>query len=581
MRLPRLTAIRPRLMLIVAVALAPLALASIVQALLNFHAYRRQTDGILQQTALYVAYNEQSVFAEAGRLLDTLARNPASTAHPQGCWRVLKDVLIGSMPIVNITRVDAEGRIVCMAAVAPPRPGYAKLKWWPLLRASNRTVVGNQFESRLLHRPLLPIALPLHNRHGAFVGALSASVDLGWLEAARQISRLPQGTLSLILDSDGNVLASNRAAPAGLAKAVVRHARDAHQQVFAVATGDGTRWRWVVEPIGISDKLVALGIPEPRFFGSLAPYLLADILITVLIVVSTCAAIWLGAEWLVVRWTHYLKRVAMAYARNHFALALDDLNAAPDEFRLLGCEMERMAGAIQDRDRTLSEALERQSAMTREIHHRVKNNLQIVSSLVNIYAGNVSNYVARGAFRQIIARIDALTLIQRLAEGNESEPAVDMEVLLDQLAEQIRTLAAENRHSLPLTLAVERCFLPPDTATPIALFAIEALTFDLFQARPDMRERGARLAFTCSDGGYLLVVENASPGILPGRSSLADRVMRSLAEQLRGRCTIDQLDGGGCRLTLKAPVSASAVNADASPEPGNVYALDTARQRQG
>jgi hypothetical protein len=56
-------------MLIVGLALAPLALASIIQAVLNFNAYQGETNRILVQTALYAAYNEQSIFTRAESLL--------------------------------------------------------------------------------------------------------------------------------------------------------------------------------------------------------------------------------------------------------------------------------------------------------------------------------------------------------------------------------------------------------------------------------------------------------------------------------------------------------------------------------
>ena len=562
-------------MLFVGLALAPLALASIVQAVLNFRAYQRETDHILVQTALYAAYSEQNIFTRAEQVLHSLARRPETTEAKADCYRALSDALIGAMPIVNLTRVDANGRIICMGAVTPDRPIYAKLSWWSELRRSDRIIVGNQFASKILNRTLLPIALPLKDVEGRFAGAISASVDLNWIENAPQVTKLPEGTLSMIIDSSGKVLAANHTIAPSIPAAVLEKRKAARTRVFTVDSDAGKRWRWVAEPIGISDKYVAFGIPEPRLFGTFRSYLLADVLLTLAIVVATCAAIWLGTEWLVVRWTVYLKRVAIAYGRNHFTLSLDDIEDAPDEFRLLGREMKRMALAIQERDRNLSLALEQQSEMTREIHHRVKNNLQIVSSLIAIYAQNIANPVAKSAFRQIITRVDALTLIQRQIEKNESEPILNMPLLFELLGDQVRTLATESNQVFRLSLEVEPLWLPPDLATPITLFAIEALSFDIFLPWPDQRLRTVGLAFSRGSSGYLLRIDEATAGALPTPGSLSARILRSLADQLRGRYTLEPSPDGGETLILRIPAAQSTTIAN--DEGSNILAMTRSR----
>lgn len=566
-------------MLVVALALAPLALASVIQAVLNFRAYQQETDRILVQTALYAAYSEQNVFTRAEQLLRSLARRPELTDQTSDCFASLSDALIGALPIVNFTRVNAAGDVICMGLVAPNKPIYARLSWWPALRKADRVIIGNQFNSPLLKRPLLPIAIPLHHKDGSFAGAISASVDLHWLETAPQVTKLPDGALSLILGATGQVLAANMAPPDGMAAAVLAYAQNRKQRVFTINSGAGQRWRWVAEPIGASDKFVAFGIPEPRLFGTFRGYLLADVLLTLLIVLATCAAIWLGTEWLVVRWTLYLKRVAVAYGRNHFGLSLSDMATAPVEFRRLGHAMKRMAIAIQERDHNLSKALERQFAMTREIHHRVKNNLQIVSSLIAIYAQNIANPVARSAFRQLIARVDALTLIQRLIEKSDTEPTVDMEVLFDQLADQVRTLAAEAGQRLNLKITIGHRWLASDIATPLVLFAIEALTYDIFLNRPELRRRSVALEFVKTETEYVLSIDDEGAGALPSGTSLSERVLRCLTEQLRGRLSSEPL-ARGSRLVLHVPLDVSLARDETNDPAENVYNLDAVRSRQ-
>ncbi len=90
------------------------------------------------------------------------------------------------------------------------------------------------------------------------------------------------------------------------------------------------------------------------------------------------------------------------------------LDGAPTEFRLLGEGMSEMAAAIQERDRNLREAIAQKTMLVREVHHRVKNNLQIVMSLLSLQAGRVRDPAATEALRQARARINALALVHRI-----------------------------------------------------------------------------------------------------------------------------------------------------------------------
>lgn len=554
--------VRLRLMLVVGIALAPLAIASIVQAVLNFRAYQRETDRILRQTSLYAAYSEQNVFVRVEQLLRAFARHPEKTATPPTCYAELSDALVGANPIINLTRVDANGQVICMGAIPLGKPIQTRIYWWDALRKANDIIFYNQVDSHVLGKIVMPIAVPIHNKDGSFSGAISAAIDLNWLESTPQLNKLPDGTLSMIINGDGRVLAANHPPPMGITKAVASNA--GHQKIFSVNTSEGKRWRWVAERIGNSDKFVAFGVPEPRLLGNFTGYLLADVLLTLLIVAATVLAIWLGTEWLVIRWTHYLKRVAVAYGRNHFTLSLDDLKSAPNEFRLLGREMKRMAVAIQERDRNLSLALERQFDMTREIHHRIKNNLQIVSSLITLYSQNLADPEAKTAFRQITARVNALTLLQRQIEQSDTKPILDVPLLFSLVAEQLRELAAEHEQVLSITIEAEPHWLAPDVVTPLMLFFIEAISYNIFSRPDDRNRRNVTLALVADGENYILTIEEKNNHIFPREDTLSGRMLRSLTDQLRGQYSTD-LHVDRTVLVLRMPAGVNSKDQPSAP----------------
>lgn len=553
MRLPN--SLRPRLLLIVAVALAPLVLVAIIQTNLNYRAREQEVDRILRDTALYATRSEQSLFVRSEQFLSAVASRPELRQGTDECSRMLFTAKIGAIAFRDITLLDAEGRVVC-TAVSSSRPSdNSRFSWWPTVHAHHGIVIGNQFISPADHRAVLPVALPLHDRSGAFAGALTASLDAEWLRRTMQNGRLPPEALMLVFDRSGHIIASSQAVPPGLVRSILTHALN-RERIFATTADGGKKWRWAAETLGGADAFIAFGMPEPRLVGLSRVHYLANVILPILMVILASIAIWLGTEWHVIRWTTYLKRVSAAYARTHFSLRLEALDEAPDEFRVLGHEMKNMASAIRDRDYTLSYALEQKSAMAREIHHRVRNNLQIVSSLINIYSRNIFDHEAETAFKQIVARVDALTLIQRLIEKNDTDPTVDMKVLFTQLADQIRVLAADSGQPYRLTLAADDMQLPPDVATPIVLFAIEGLLFELFPDGPGAKQRNVMLSFSGDgDGHLMLTIEDevlAADALRTGTPS-SDRIFSTLAEQLKGQYRIDKSPDGGCRLSLLVP----------------------------
>ncbi|HEY8948094.1 MAG TPA: sensor histidine kinase [Rhizomicrobium sp.] len=569
-------------MLIVVLALAPLAIASIAQGVLHVRARQSAIDDVLRQTATYATHNEQNIFAGTAHLLQGLSQRPELRAGDEACSAMLKTAVLGLPSVLNITYVDPNGKPVCSVTGRFDTADYSKLEWWK--RVSQRKTAGIPpvLYSGAARQKVLPYLLPLHDSSGAFTGALVAALDLRWVSQTSPYGRLPPYALMLIVDRTGHVLASNRNVPPGLDAAVSKIGADQQQHTFRTQDENGTRWRWTAERIENSRRLIAFAMEEPMPFGVSQVYLLGNILLPILMVILASIAMWLGTERFVIRWTTYLKRVSAAYGQNHFALELTELEEAPEEFQVLGSEMKNMATSIRDRDRTLSSALAQKSAMAREIHHRIKNNLQIVASLISLYSQNIADRSSQLAFSQILARVGALTLIQRLMEMNDTTPILDMRRLFTELAEQMRTVAVESGIRYRLTVEAEDWLLPPDMATPVAFFAVEALSFELFVPQKDEVIRNVDVFFGGDGPGHLLLwIEDgvfASASLGAGRPS-PQRIFAALAEQLKAEYWIEKTPEGKSRLSLRLPIHSGtqgpAIRAPQQDRPASVAPAET------
>ncbi|HWA31072.1 MAG TPA: sensor histidine kinase [Rhizomicrobium sp.] len=578
----KLKSLRPQLMLIVALALAPLAIASIVQGVMHVEARQSAIDDVLRQTASYATRNEQNTFYATARFLGLLAKQPELWSSPGECARTLKLASLGRVSSLNVSLVGPGGKTYCSSTGIADTADFSRLPWWPAVKKHDTAFVSQQMFSDAAQRNVLPMILPLHDASGAFTGALSAALDMRWVAQVSPYGRLPPLSMMLIVDERGDIVASNRSVPAELGVEVARLGGDQHQHTFRAA--DGTRWRWTGAPIANSGKVIAFAITEPMPYGVTQAYLIGNILLPILMVILASLAMWLGTERFVIRWTNYLKRVSAAYKQNHFALELTELEEAPDEFKLLGNEMKSMAASIRDRDRGLTAALEQKSAMAREIHHRIKNNLQIVASLISLYSQNVADREGRTAFSQILARVGALTLISRLMDMRETSPVVDMQRLLTELGDQMRAVAAENNIRYRLVMSVEDWLLPPDMATPVSFFAVEALALELFAPQKNGGTRNVALFFGADGPDHLLFwVEDgifAAESVRTGRPP-PDRIFAALAEQLKAEYWLEKTPDGKSRLSLRLPVRSGMQGAAMrAPHEANDDTLQPDRVRQ-
>ena len=181
-----------------------------------------------------------------------------------------------------------------------------------------------------------------------------------------------------------------------------------------------------------------LGTPVLTAIGPLALQVAWGITAPLLMWALAIAVVWFGIEHLVVRWITYLERITSAYAAGRHSVRPERVAAAPAEIRSLGETFSRMADLISAREAELRESLEQKEILVREIHHRVKNNLQLVMSLLNLHARRIRDPRAEAAFAEARSRINALATLHRRLYESESLQEVDLKWFLEDLCAELR-----------------------------------------------------------------------------------------------------------------------------------------------
>lgn len=248
-----------------------------------------------------------------------------------------------------------------------------------------------------------------------------------------------------------------------------------------------------------------------------------------------------------------LKQAIDSWQGGRTAFRLPRFNTPSHEIRDLADSFAAAAARIHEHDSELEEGLARQTKLTREVHHRVKNNLQVVSSLINLHARGAEGPVAE-AYAAIQRRVDALAVVHRnhYAELEENR-GVSMRALAGELATSLRASAPGGATGMPIALNLIDAYVTQDVAVPVSFLITEVVEL-LMYCNP----RGSVLisleaAEEPNRADLRIETVGMADSAIDSYSGLArfDRVVTGIARQFRSPLSQDMQDGRfGIRITI-------------------------------
>ena len=205
-------------------------------------------------------------------------------------------------------------------------------------------------------------------------------------------------------------------------------------------------------------------------------------------------------------------------------------------------------------ERKLAKALGERDVLDREVHHRVKNNLQVVSSLLNLQAQRIPEGPIRAEFVRGKRRIDAMALVHHKLYGMQDLRSIRLHDLFHQLAMSVAALHEPKSRTISFKVETMEIISDPDTAIELGIILCELLD-NCFQH-----------AFPYATGGHIDIVVKHKGGDLfelvvkdNGKGMAADaradetklglEIVEALAGQLDGTFTIT--NGNGVMFTVE------------------------------
>ncbi len=544
---PRRLSLRVLLLLIFAAALSPVLVIGGIRWSGDVEReaqYRRETMTLVAQVA---AGSAEDVLRSAPAVLNLLD----SIVGADPCRLTLGDLLEALPNYASIGVIDADGVVHCSSQEGAEGVSVSEHEWFQDLREPGAGFVQSGAVFGAVSRQWTIVsALRRANPDGGFAGALALGTPVNRLTAQLRHSSLPAGYEVALADRAGHVFVS--AHWEDLPPRVSNGLEPGKSAFFTIQSRSGESREAALVPLTGQDLYAMVSAPTPQpislanvsAFGNFALPLLAWLLALV--------TAWLAMDRLVLRWLDYLRRIAALYASGK--LSVQPLRAkrqAPGEINVLADAMEEMAIRIRDRTRHMENAIAARDAAMKEIHHRVKNNLQIINSLLSLQGRKLRDPAAIAVLDDARARISALSLIHRSLYEHDNINAVHTRAFLSELAAHLdQALGAEER-GIRIESRIDDDRIDADTAVPLALFTAEAVTNAVKHAFPTAGPGGGGRILVCYCAGAsqtVLSVEDDGVGYQPpptGQDAgIGATLMAAFAKQVSGVLEEGPMDGG-------------------------------------
>ncbi|WP_253183420.1 sensor histidine kinase [Sphingobium phenoxybenzoativorans] len=255
---------------------------------------------------------------------------------------------------------------------------------------------------------------------------------------------------------------------------------------------------------------------------------------------------WFVVNRLLIRPLVTLRRAVAAYRPGEVMEPMRRMRTPAQEIADLGNTFREISEDVATHEAEMADSLERQRRLTREVHHRVKNNLQIIASLINLHSRSAEAPEAVDAYASIQRRVDALSVVHRnhYAELEENK-GVGVRALVSELCASLRATAPSGAGNASLLVDSDQLYVTQDVAVPVAFLITELVELAM------LTDPGSTVRISvhsAEEAGHatLLIASaayRASPRMHAYLEARFGRILTGLSRQLRAPLLYDENEG--------------------------------------
>ncbi len=560
-RAPSKSGLALRLLFILTIAILPLGLISVYQTAQVIEESRELSEAALLDRTQKAAGREQQLVQSAFGAADAVAAAiPVFRDDQATCDSVMARLVAADDNFSFAGFINAEGQITCSST------------------GIRLDVSGTQVFRDLMSDPVRRFnarpdeALPMKSAMGVTVPVIVSGTPVGFVTVA-----IPQDISQALLedhgepvdlvvfDRNGEVLSMNGDGAARQDvlprnRELASLAREGRQAFRSTNRRGGLRDFAVVPIVGDEVFLLGSWTPDNRqaWLGmgeAMALYFPLLMWVTGMIVA------YFGLNRLVIRHIRRLRHWMRLYATGEHDLSDAQLHNAPEEIEVVAEAFRNMTRRLSEHERHREEDLQEKATLLREVHHRVKNNLQLISSLMNMQIRNAKSEDVRLVLGRVQERVLALAAIHRQLYMARNVGKVRADLLLRKIIEQLMLIREHDAEGNAINASTnfDVVEIAPDQSVPLALLATEALTNAAkYCAAPPDAPPWLTVALTAREDGtiHFSVVNSRRPTDADAeeheRVGLGTRLIESFVAQLGGTSEVeDRPDRFGLHVTFE------------------------------
>lgn len=566
--------IRLRLLALVLVAALPLFLIELWNQV-GDRDRRLQELGAEVLAAARLSAAEQARHVETARsILETVLRSPGvARRDAETCGAFLADIGERFPAYTGFGVASPNGTIFCSSIKDFVGRSLAERDYFIEALEAEGLAIGRFQRGIATARPIVGMAVPLLDATDEVVLVGVLGLDLWRFSESIALPELPPGAALVVFDEHGTVLARKpeweewigEPAAGELVAGAARHRSDVLVQSVGL---DGTLRLWAVtSPIPDEGIWAAYGVPVAPLTAEADQAFVQRVLPMAAVFLIAASLAWIGGDLGIRR---PLRQLRSTFGRvgGGDLHARSGLNSGVKELRQLAAQFDAMAENVERHERELvgtneqlRKALEQRDLLFQEMNHRIKNSLQLVSSVLALQTRDLEDQRLRWVLQATQARVLTVAQIhERLSAAGRIE-TVEFGAFLRDLCADLASSLGLGEPGTRLEVEAAAAELPADQALALAMIANELVTNAVKHAPGDMDDAriDVRFSLEANDDRRLEVVQRHATRCAPvapaAHHGLGMRLVAALTEQHHGQLDIER-NGEGLRFRISMPASA-------------------------
>ncbi len=560
-----------RFAIILAVALLPAGIIAFLKTDALETEVKARNEAALMGATVQAAMAETGLIRRVRGMVASLAHvAPAVLDNPAACSALMRGVAAEEPAASLVAFVPPSGLMTC-SSVGREFNFAGNPLFERLSRLRERGFVVNP-RGPISGTSVLGISHPVFAIEGAYLGYVVMSLPHNAMNnMTMQMFEAGPGAVSApvefwTFDRQGELLSSNldlaEAADLLPTATPLKDLVDAEGTVFRGVSRDGRQMTYAVVPIMTGELYLmsAFRREVTDFAGGTG---LSAYMPTFLMWLIGLVAAALAAEFLVTRHVRTLNKAIVSFANGDRRLLAINLDNAPVELNELAAAYSSMTESITRSEADLEDSVHQKEVLLREVHHRVKNNLQLISSIMNIQLRSAQSVEAKSLLRNLQERIMSLATVHRGLYQTSGLADVRAIELIPDILRQITSISSGPEKPFLTETDIDDLRLVPDQAIPLSLLLAEALTNAMKHAGATRGRPGhLRVRLKRSGGSEaILLVTNSQPEPserhrrgMPGSTGIGTQLIMAFVQQLGGRIESGE-DGNEFHLRVTFPVA--------------------------